>query len=129
MEKPYNVNADKGNEDALPSEVVDGDCNTNNRHNEFAYTHADSADKKQTTATETFHTPDARNSHANIDNVGGDENQEWIFYARVVEEGCSVIEDEVDARELLPSGRCSITNGGGRRDNDVRLDEDTSERS
>lgn len=40
--------------------------------------------------------PECWNGHTDINNVGGNGDQEWIADTRVLEKGCSVIEDEVD---------------------------------
>merc|ERR1712169_170416 len=63
--------------------------------------HADSTDEEHSAATSLVSEPETRDSRADVDDVGGDRDQESVVDARVLEERRAVVEDEVNADELL----------------------------
>jgi hypothetical protein len=92
----------------LTRKVFHGDGNTNDGNDELADTHSNSSYEKEPATTETFDTPDARKGHADVDNIGRNSNKETVADARVLEEGCAIVEDEVDCErrvEGIPAGK------------------------
>jgi len=103
------VDADESDQNLLSSGVRCRDRDTHDGDQELANTHAGGTDQEQPPTTKPLNTPHARKSHEDVDNVGGDGDQEGVMNTRVLEEHGTVVEDEVDTGKLLP-----------------RLDEDTS---
>ncbi len=82
----------------MTGQIFRGDCDTDNGDDELADTHSESSDEKEPAATKAFNTPNARESHEHVDNIGCNRNEETILDTGVVEEGGTVIENEVDCR-------------------------------
>jgi len=92
----YNINANESNEHMLADEVFRGDGDTDDGDNEFANAHTGGTNQEKVAATETFDTVDTRQSHKYVDKTGDDGDHEAVFYTRILEESCSVVEDKVD---------------------------------
>lgn len=95
----HNVDADEGDEHFLSSQILYRDRDTDDSDDKLADTHAGSTDEEKTTATEALNTPHSGQGHEDIDNVGGDGDQERVANARVLEECRAVVEDEVDYKK------------------------------
>lgn len=85
---------------------------TDDGDDELADTHSDGTNEEKASATELLNTVHTEGGHANIDDVGGDRDQEGVGDTGVLEEDGSVVEDEVDTGQLLPSEN-PITSGLG----------------
>ena len=96
-----NVNANESDEHTLTSQVVNRDGDTNDGDDELANTHASSADQEEAAATIALDAVHSRQSHEDVDDGSSDGNQETVLNTRVLEEGCAVVENEVNAGELL----------------------------
>ncbi len=72
-----------------------------NRHDELAHAHADGAEEQQRPAAPRLDHVQARKGRHDVDDVGDERRGEGVLDARVVEEVGAVVEDEVDARQLL----------------------------
>lgn len=97
------VDADEGDQDLLSGQVGVRDGNTDDGDDVLAEEHTSGTDEEERTTTSTVNEPDTRNGHADVDDVGGNGDQERIRNTRALEEGRAVVEDEVDTGELLPS--------------------------
>lgn len=97
------VDADEGDEDLLSGQVGVRDGNTDDSDDVLAEEHTSGTDEEERTTASTVNEPDTRNSHTDVDDVGGNGDQERILNTRALEEGRAVVEDEVDTSELLPS--------------------------
>lgn len=93
------VDADESDEDLLAGLVADGNRDTDDGNEVLADQHAGRSDEEEATATDVVDGPERGDGHTYVDNVGGDSDQEWVSDARVLEEGRSVVEDEVDTGE------------------------------
>ena len=100
--KEGDVDANEGNQNLLPGGVLGRDRDTDDSDQELADAHADRTDQKQPPTTEPLDTPHPGKSHEHVDDVGGDGDQEGVRNTRVLEEHGAVVENEVDAGELLP---------------------------
>lgn len=72
------VDADEGDENLLASLIVDRDGYTNDSDEELADEHTSRTPQKQTTTTNAINGEDTRNSHTDVDDIGGDGDQEWV---------------------------------------------------
>jgi hypothetical protein len=97
--KEGDVDADEGDEHLLASLVIDGDRNTNDGDKELADEHTNCTNEEESTTTNVINGPEGRDGHADVDDGGGNSDQEWIGDTRIFEEGRSVVEDEVDTGE------------------------------
>lgn len=97
------VDAHESDEHLLAREVRLRDGHTRDGNDELAHAHAHRTDEQQPAASEALDTPHARECHEAVDDVCRDADEEGVFDARVLEENRAVVEDEVDAGELLPS--------------------------
>jgi len=109
--KGGNVNANEGDEDPLSSQV-DGSVgdvssgsssDTDNSNDELADGHNNGSGQKHVSSTGSIDHEDTGDSTDDIDNVGDDGNDEGVGDTRSLEEGGTVVEDEVDTGKLLPS--------------------------
>lgn len=97
------VDAHERDEHLLAREVRLRDGHARDGNDELTYAHAHRADEQQPATSEALDTPHARECHEAVDDVRRNADEERIFDARVLEENRAVVEDEVDAGELLPS--------------------------
>jgi len=97
-----NVDAHEGNNSLLTRVVVLGKGYTEDGDEVLANTHASSADYEKFSSADTINGEDTGDSHADVDDVGSNGGQEGVLNTRCGEEGCAVVEDEVDTGELLP---------------------------
>lgn len=97
------VDADEGDEDLLSGQVVLRDGNTDDGDDVLADEHTSGTDEEERTTTSPVDEPDTGNGHADVDDVGGNGDQERILNTRALEESRAVVEDEVDTGELLPT--------------------------
>jgi hypothetical protein len=104
------VDADESDQNLLPGQVLGRNRDTDDGDQVLANAHAEGTNQQQSPTTKPLHAPHAGESHEHVDDVGGDGDQERIGNTRVLEKDGTVVENEVDTGELLPS-----------------LDEDTSE--
>lgn len=96
------VDAHESDEHLLTREVRLRDGHTRDRDDELAHAHAHRADEQQPAAPKALDAPHTRERHEAVDNVRRDADEEGVLNARVLEEDRAVVEDEVDAGELLP---------------------------
>lgn len=89
----------------MSGQVVLRDGNTDDGDDVLAEEHTSSTDEEERTTTSTVNEPDTGNGHTDVDDVGGNGDQERIRNTRALEEGRAVVEDEVDTGELLPTVR------------------------
>jgi hypothetical protein len=68
----------------------------------FADTHTSSTDQEKLPATYAIDCEDTGDSHTDVNDVGGDGDQERILDTSIREVKGTVVEDEVDTGELLP---------------------------
>jgi hypothetical protein len=99
----HDINAHKCDQHTLTSQVVHRDGYANNRDQEFAHTHTNRTDKQQAAAAKPLDTPHARQGHEHVYDVCCNRDEERIRDTRIFKEGGTVVENEVDTRELLPS--------------------------
>lgn len=93
---PHNVDADEGDKNTLAGKVVDRHGDTNDRNDVFADGHTGGTNEEQPAATEAFDTPDTRECHEHVHDVRRNRDEETIADARIEEESCAIVEDEVD---------------------------------
>jgi len=91
-----NIEAHKGDEDLLSSGVANGDGDTDDGDEVLAEAHANGTDEEETTTTEALDAPHTGEGHDHVNDIGDNGDNERIPDARVLEEGCAVVEDEVD---------------------------------
>lgn len=114
-----NVDANEGDRGVLSSEICGGSCSSHNRYDILTRAHTvdDVNDKKaeiqplknspncsheqEVSSTHLFDQVQAWESRKNVDAVGDDLNNKWIFESGVLEVLSSIIKDEVYAGELL----------------------------
>lgn len=93
--------ADKGHEGLLSGRArVDG---TDDGDDELTETHTSGSDEQQLTAPELLDSPEPGKRRDRVDAAGYHTDDEGILNARVLEERCTVVEDEVNPRQLLKS--------------------------
>lgn len=97
------VDTHEGDEDFLAGEIAVGEGDTADGDDVFTEAHTDGTDEEKPSTTETFNTPDTREGHSDVDDVGGDRNEEGVGDTRALEERRTEVEDEVDTGELLPA--------------------------
>jgi len=97
------VDTDEGDESLLAGLVLDGDGDTDDGDEVFADEHAKGTEEQETTTSDTVNGPHSGNGHSDVDDVGGDRDDEGVLDAGVLEESRAVVEDEVDTGKLLPS--------------------------
>ena len=97
------VDAHESDQNLLSRHVLGRDRDTDDGDQVLANAHANGTDQQQPPATEPLNTPHARESHEDVDDVRGDRDQERVGNTGVLEEHGTVVEDEVDACELLTS--------------------------
>lgn len=83
-------------------------CNTNNGDDKFTEAHAGSSDEQQPSTADAIDELNTENSHDSVDDVQDDRDNEGILDASLLEEGSSIVENEVDASQLLPADRKSV---------------------
>ena len=81
-----NVDTDKGNETLLTGLVLDGDGDTDDSDEELAHAHPSGTPDEESTTTELLNTPHAGDGHEDVDDRGGDGDEESVRDARVLEE-------------------------------------------
>lgn len=103
-------NGDKCNASFLGRLVIDDDIahgvltggeSAEEGYNELADTHADGTPEEKRATTKFVDGPETRKGGDDVDDGGDDLNREWVLDTGVLEVLGSVIEDEVDARQLL----------------------------
>lgn len=104
-----NVDANEGDQAALTGQIMGRNGDTNDGHEIFADTHDSGTPKEKRTTTETLDTPNTGEGHTDVDNIGGDGDQEGVADTGVGEESSTVVEDEVDTRQLLPCLECDTS--------------------
>lgn len=98
-----NVNANKGDEDFLTGLVCDGDGDTDDGDQVLAYQHTSGTDEEKTTTSDVVYSPECGDGHDDVDDVGDDGDDEGVGETGIGEEGGTIVEDEVDTGELLPT--------------------------
>lgn len=127
--RAHNINANESNENLLPRDVVDWNGNAYDSHNILADAHAKGTDEEKATATKAFDTPYCWYGHCNVYDIRGDIDQERALDSRILEESGSIIEDEIDSSELLPSWEtCHVVSWKMEVEN-IRLNEDPGQGS
>ena len=97
------VDADEGDKALLARLVLHGDGDTDDGDEVLADEHTNGTNQEETTATDMVNSPERGNGHAYVDNGGGDRDREGVGNTGLFEESRTVVEDEVDTGELLPS--------------------------
>jgi len=97
-----NIDTDKCHKGLLTGVVGTGECNTEDGDEVLADTHASGTDKEKLPSANTVNGKDTGDGHADVDNIGGDSDQEGLLDTGGGEESSTIIEDEVDTSELLP---------------------------
>lgn len=72
------VDADEGDKGLLAGLIFDGDGDTDDSDEVLADAHSDCTPDEKRTTTESLDCPHARDSHEDVDDVGGDGNEEGI---------------------------------------------------
>lgn len=96
--RAHNIDANESNQDTLSRNIIHRDGDTDNRNDELAKAHADSSNEKELAATKALDTPDTRKGHEHVDDVGRNSDKEAVFDARILEERCAIVENEVDCQ-------------------------------
>ena len=82
--------------------VLHGDGDTDNGDEVLADEHTNGTDQEKTTATDVVNGPERGDGHTDVDDSSGDRDREGVGDTGLLEEGRTVVEDKVDAGELLP---------------------------
>jgi len=96
------VDADEGDETLLACHVLHRDGDTDDGDEVLANEHTNSTNQEEATATDVVDGPERWDSHADVDDSGGDGDREGVGDAGLLEESRAVVENEVDTGELLP---------------------------
>jgi hypothetical protein len=95
------VDTDKSNQKTLDRQVLGSNDSTSNGNDELADSHANGTEEQKLAATPLLDEPQTGNSRSNVDAGSDHGNDEGVLDTSVLEEACAVVEDEVDASQLL----------------------------
>lgn len=91
--------ADEGDENALTSEVLSCDAQSDSSDDDLRDGHSGGTLEEEEATSEAVDGPDTGESHNDVDDVGDDGDDEGVPDAAVPEERGTVVEDEVDTNE------------------------------
>lgn len=89
------VDADKGDQETLDGEVVGANNGAGDGDDELAHGHADGAEQEQLAATPLLDEPQTGEGRDDVDAGGDHGDDKGVVDASVLEEGGTVVEDEV----------------------------------
>lgn len=99
--KEEDVEADEGNENLVGDIGIGG--NSDNGDNVLTDEHANCSHQQELTTTDTLNKPHTRDGGDDVDDVGDETDEESVLDSGRLEEGGSVVENEVDTGEFTVS--------------------------
>lgn len=96
-----NVDTHERDESLLGGQIIDAGSGTGNSNDKLAHCHTDSTEEEKIATTPFLNHVKARQSGCNVDARRNQTDGEAVRDTRVLEEGSTVVEDEVDTSKLL----------------------------
>lgn len=97
--------ADERDEDALSSEVLGTDGDSDGGDDELRDGHSEGSVEEEKATSIAVDSPDSWQCHDNVDDVCNYRDDEGVADATVLEEGGAVVEDEVDTWRFVSVAR------------------------
>jgi len=96
--KEGDIDTYKCDEDLLASLVFNRDRNTNDGNEVLAKQHAGGTNEEETTTSNVINGPESGDGHDDVHYIGHNGDDESVRESRVGKEGCTIVENEVDAK-------------------------------
>lgn len=107
--KEEDVDADECDQSLLGSHVLNTSDSTGNSDDELADSHTDGTEEEEVAATPLLDKVETGKGGADVDARSNHSDNKGVLDTRVLEEGSTIVEDEVDTSELLKRLECATS--------------------